>query len=129
MNYATVALKAAASIKAKGKLVLLRVTVMTGGDPAAGIPGAETVTDYQARALEEEMTFAERSSLARILGSDVCMDDRRLMVAAVQDNGQALPRPSRAEKIVMAGKVYSIVNVGALEPGETAIYYEVQIRG
>ena len=116
-------------LKANGRAVTLRVTTTTGGDPAAGIAGAETVVDYATQALEEEMTFAQRASLARILGSDVCMDDRRLMVAAVQDSGEALPRPTREHSIVMDGKVYSIVNVGALEPGETVLYYSVQVRG
>lgn len=116
-------------LKAEGRPVLLRVITTTGADPASGDPGTETVVDHTTRALELEMTFAERSSLARILGSDICMEDKRLLVAALKDDGTALPRPTKADKVVDDGTVYSIVSVSRQKPGNTVLYYEIQVRG
>ena len=130
MDYAAVAKKAAASIAKNGRLVYLRRTMRTGGDPATGDPGTETVTDYPVMAVEEELTMAELSSMTRNLGSDVVMNDKRLMVAAVQTTGAALPAPTAADKIVDGTKVYNIAYAPRpLAPGSTALYWTIQVRG
>lgn len=130
MDYAAVAKKAADSIAKNGRLVYLRRSSFTGADPATGDPGTETTTDYAVMAVEEGLTMAELASLSRALGSDVCMNDKRLMMAALQVSGEALPAPTTKDKIVDGGAVYTIAYAPRpLRPGSDPLYWSVQVRG
>ena len=130
MDYAALAEKVADKILSAGRLLALRRTTVAGGDPTQGDPGTPTTVDYPVWALEEELTVRELSSLARIYGSDVCMNDKRFMVAALQSNGQTLPAPTTADQLVDGDKVYNIAYPPrALQPGTAILYYEIQARG
>jgi hypothetical protein len=118
-------------LKADGRPVTLRVGsgVFVDPHPDQGDPGTETTVDYATYAIELETTFAERNALAKILGSDVAMKDKRLMVAALDTSGAALPAITQAMKLVDGETVYNIVNAEPLRPALDIYYYAVQVRG
>jgi hypothetical protein len=123
-------------LKAKGRAVSLRVGtgVFVDSHPETGDPGTEGTVNHATYALELETTFAERQALAKILGSDVAMKDKRLMVAAIGIKAgetalSALPLPTTAMKLVDGSTVYNIVNAEGLRPAQDVYYYSVQVRG
>jgi hypothetical protein len=116
-------------LKKEGRPVSLRVVTVTGGDPATGDPGTESYVDHPTYALELETTYAVRISLAKALGSDIAMKDKRLMVAALDTSLAELPEPTTAMKLVDGSTVYNIANAEPLRPGDDIYYYSLQVRG
>ena len=116
-------------LKANGRPVLLRVTTLTGGNPATGDPGTETTRDYPTRALELALTTRERVRYGETFGLDVAMKTKSYMVAAIDDTSAALPALNSSMKIVDGASVLSIIDPGPMQPGTTVLYYSVFARG
>lgn len=130
-------------LKAEGRAVSIRVITVTGANPDIGDPGTETVVDYRTRAIEEELTYAERLRNAAILGHDIAMKDRRYMLAACCDydaavhdedegviaDGRALPELSSAMKLIDGTSTLQIIAPGPFRPASEVLYFQVQARG
>ena len=79
-------------------------------DPA-GIP-----IDLPGHAIEKQYRQQE------INGTTVMANDRRFLIADISS-------PTTADKLVVGGSILTIVNVGTIQPGDTALVYQLQCRG
>lgn len=105
-----------------GKPATIRRT--TGGsiDPVTGIETAPVTTDYPANVLENSPNSTVLFASSLIEGSLVSEADRFFLVAADE-------RPRATDSLIVGGATLAIQGVRALEPGATAVYYEVRARG
>jgi hypothetical protein len=52
-----------------------------------------------------------------------------MLAALADDLMTVIPKPSLDDLIIMEGTTFSLKGVQPLQPGDIAIYYEVQLRG
>ena len=132
-NYAPDRLDAAKEIRAAGKLVTLRIPGASSVDPVTGVETAEDPTDYTLHAIEESQNAITLWNQSNLDGSLIQTGDRFFMLAALDDSGVVIPAPLTTDGFyvgdVATGTLLSIKGVRALQPGDIAIYYEVQCRG
>jgi hypothetical protein len=131
-NYAPDRLDTAKDLRDAGKAVVLRVVTT----PAVVDPVARTITtpavtqDYPVHALEEDRHALRQWAVGAAQGTQVETIDRFLMLAALADDLMTvIPKPSLDDLIIMEGTTFSLKGVQPLQPGDIAIYYEVQLRG
>lgn len=122
MDYTTIRQKAAAQIRSKGKAVTLVAPGADVFDPATGKTTPGVPTSYVTKAVELGYEIKDRD------GTRVQANDRRFLLAALTDAGVVIPKPSTAMRLTVGGASLAIVQVDPLEPGETALLYEVQCR-
>jgi hypothetical protein len=122
MDYTTIRQKAAAQIRSKGKPVTLVVPGADVFDPTTGKTTPGVATSYAAKAVELGYELKDRD------GTRVQSNDRRFLLAALTDAGVAIPKPSTAMRLTVGAVSMAIVQVDPLEPGDTALIYEVQCR-
>ena len=129
MDYASIRQKAATQIRSKGKAVTLVEPGADVFDPATGKTTPAATTSYATRAVElDYMSSPATASISLRDGTRVQANDRRFLLAALTDAGVAIPKPSTAMRLTVGGSSMSIVQVDPLEPGDTALIYEVQCR-
>jgi len=81
--------------------------------------------DYPTKAMELSYTLKD------FTGSNIQSGDRRFMMAALTDLGVVIPEPTTGDRLHIGTtdeRGLSIVDITPLQPGETAIYYEVHTR-
>jgi len=131
-NYAPDRLDAAKEIRASGKLVTLRVPGASTIDPVTGVETPAEPTDYTLHAIEESQNALSLWNQSNLDGSLIQSGDRFFQLAALADSGAVLPMPTTSDSLYIgspSGTLLSIKGVRALQPGDIAIYYEVQCRG
>lgn len=116
--YPSLAATALSLLQEYGQSVTLSRTVRGTYDPATGAPAAGTTTTYTGTAAVFD--YAQ----ARIDGTDIRAGDQ---VAYLATDGVVLPLSG--DTMTVGGVVYTVIRAGQLNPGGTAVLYDVQLRG
>ncbi|MCE6993057.1 hypothetical protein [Dyadobacter sp. CY323] len=103
-------------INDKGRTVTLRSKLSGTYDPIAGTITSDTDTNRSLKAV-----FTEYKSM-EIDGSIIVRGDKQVLIADVSE-------PPDANDILIDGTdEYSIINIGAIQPGDLPILYKLQVR-
>tara|TARA_R100001224_G_scaffold20224_3_gene10044 strand:- start:746 stop:1102 length:357 start_codon:yes stop_codon:yes gene_type:complete len=110
--------KAASKALAKlGGDVTIRYVTSGSYNTTTGLSG-ETVSDASVKGVVEGVTKSEANSLVQD-------EDKRLTVAAAD----LTTAPGTKDRVVISSVVYQIISVTTVEQGNTAITYELILRG
>ena len=110
--------KAASKALAKlGGDVTIRYVTSGSYNTTTGLSG-ETVSDTSVKGVVEGATKSEANSLVQD-------EDKRLTVAAAD----LTTAPGTKDRVVISSVVYQIISVTTVEQGNTAITYELILRG
>lgn len=123
MDYESTRSRAAATIQKNGKLCAVVVSGATNYDPVAGTATIGDDTEYEAYAVEIEISQFERS------GSIIQAKDRKFIVAGLSKDGAALVVPNSGNKLKIGTTSLEIYQVIPLSPGSTNVIYTVYCRG
>ena len=116
MNYSRFVTLAINQIKDKGRTVTLRSKSDGVFDPLTSDFVDGTVTDRTPKAL-----FTEYKS-KDIDGSVIVRGDKMVLIADMS------APPDTNDVLIDGDEQYAIVNVGAIQPGDTPILYKLQVR-
>lgn len=114
-KYAQDVLDAAADIEEDGMTVTYSREVSSGFDPATGVDSTSTVS-FNSSALKTRYNRNE------IDGTVIRRGDLNLLTEAVSGE------PLIGMTVTVGAKVYRVMDVGVVDPDDTAIIYKVQIR-
>ena len=104
-------------LKALGGDVTIRYVTSGTYNTTTGLSG-ETVSDTNVKGVVEAVQVAEANGLIQA-------EDKRLIVSAVE-----LPTsPGTKDRVVISSVVYQIISVTTVEQDNTAITYELILRG
>lgn len=121
VDYANLAAVALRLIQANGRAVSLRkVTTGAPGDSAKPwVPGAEATADTTATGvfLDTQRSF--------ITGELIPTDESVLLLSASELGALV---PINKDRIVDGSDVWEVTKVDTLEPGDTALLYELRIK-
>jgi hypothetical protein len=99
------------------------ITVRVEGSPGVWNPetlkytGATEATDYETYGLKK------RYGINQIDGTIVQVNDTRLLIPAY-----GLPALTTSHKILIGSVEQNVINVLSVEPGNVALFYELQVR-
>lgn len=117
MNYAATAKKAAATLKKAGTSMVLRVTTPGTFDPVAGTETGETVTDY---ACSGVMTNIKNFMID---GTRILAGDKLVLMGA-----DVAVTPTAGHMLIIAGKIWQVIDNDLVAPDGTNILHKVQVR-
>lgn len=107
-----------ATLKSKGQAMTLTRTEQAGYDPVTGAPATGIVTEFTVYGV----TKAYGPGVTNKLDSLILAGDK----LAIIDSVSAVPVPE--DKLTIAGAVWSIITVDAIDPQGTALLYKCQVR-
>lgn len=116
MNYDRFVATAIKQINDKGREVILRSKTAGEFDPIAGTMTGGSQTDRTPKAL-----FTEYEA-KHIDGSMIQQGDKLVLIADVT------AAPDNDDVLIDDTDEYSIIHVGAIQPGDTPILYKLQVR-
>ncbi|MGI3168400.1 hypothetical protein ACRARG_04560 [Pseudooceanicola sp. C21-150M6] len=93
------------------------ITRTTGADETTYPPTPGSTTDYACTLILSEYSARDRD------GAQITARDVKAMIAP-----DAETDPRNGDTLTVAGKVFSIVNVDAMQPGGVVLYWECQCR-
>jgi hypothetical protein len=88
----------------------------------SGEPANPWDTDTSTETVTNMAALIQNYPLGMIDGTLIRAEDRKVMLPATG------PRPTTADKLTIAGKVYAIVSIMETSPSGVPLFYEVQAR-
>ena len=124
MDYTKIRLTADNKIASFGDDIVVRCTTYGTYDPVSD-SYATASTSYDAKCLI--LNFNKRD----IDGTLVQVGDRRLLLSALDSEGETLPELEGRDDLqfVYNSKVLNVLNITPLKPGGAVLLYKLQIRG
>lgn len=126
--YDNVAKRAARAIKKRGASMTLRRTVPASIDQNTGIPTAPTVTDYPCYGI---IQYFDSKASQLMYGTSILRDSlvkKEDQMILLQADGLDTAPNDVTDVLIFGGHSYTIVNGLTLQPGGTAILYNVHVR-
>lgn len=109
----------------RGLPVTIVHTVQGTYVPGTGITNT-TTTQYGTGAIFEY--DAKQAGIYNTPGSLIKMGDKQLLLSALNTGGSALTAPVRDDTVTVDGTTYTITHVKKVDPGGTAVLYDINIR-
>lgn len=116
-DYSEIQERAGSAIKKRGKSATLRKTTAASHDPITGADTGATSTNHTISIVEKPFKLSE------IDGTVIKRTDKRVMMSAYQAT-----EPSQNDSVVIGGIVFNVEYVKVISPGDTVLYYELQLR-
>lgn len=126
--YDNVAKRAARAIKKRGASMTLRRTIQGVIDPDTGLATASTTVDYPCYGI---IQYFDSKASQLMYGTSLLRDTlikKEDQMILLQANGLATAPNDVTDVLIFGGHSYTIVNGLTLQPGGTAILYNVHVR-
>lgn len=126
--YDNVAKRAAKAIRKRGASMTLRRTIQGVIDPDTGLAQPSTATDYPCYGI---IQYFDSKASALMYGTStlkntlIKKEDQMILLHA---DGLSVAPNDVTDVLIFGGNTYTIVNGLTLQPGGTAIIYNVHVR-
>lgn len=117
-TYSALQQRADLSIKKNGKHATLRKASAASYDPVTGVETGATSADHAVSIVEANFRQQE------IDGTLIRQDDKKALMSAYKSTAD----PEVDDSIVIDSDTFNIVSIKSIQPGDTVIYYELQLR-
>ncbi|MDO8033583.1 hypothetical protein ACWYXK_14010 [Janthinobacterium lividum] len=122
IDYAKTAVRADASLRRKGGIVVLRQVVKGEYDPDLGT-APSTTTDYEGTGVKINY------ETENIDGTLILAGDQQLLLSPLQRNGAPMPTPTAADLVLFGSVSYTVKAVETTAPVDVAVLHTLQLRG
>lgn len=124
MTYAGNQLSADRLIESKGQSVILTRRAAGAYNVATGAAAITPTTQTG-----KGVIFDFARGLRKMEGSTILATDRQLLLSALNSAGVELTAPQVDDIATIGGTDYTITEVSPLNPGGTAVLYDLTVRG